>query len=177
MDVTFDKISRFRRNLVMWRKGAWLFLVLSIIAVILWNSFGGPQPESFGYRFSPMYTFSVTGFFFWLFVLFVLVAIVLINYLYLGVSVTLRCPSCSHSVPSKDEWVCGHCGTENRPLYGGVKDSYYTLLTECKSCHRVPEAYKCPRCGTVTAFSDGSDKSVFAYGKASAEEAREEGSS
>lgn len=167
MDVPFDKIGRFRGNLATWRKLAWLFLALSIAAVILWEVFGGPEPEDFGYRFSPMYTFSVTGFFFWLFVLLVLVAIGLVNYLYLGITVNLRCPSCGDSIPSKDAWVCGHCEGENRPLYGGIKDSYYTLLTECKHCHRVPQAYKCSKCGNVTPFAEGIDGAPHAYRKPS----------
>lgn len=169
MDVSFERVGRFRRNAVLWRRGAWLFLVLSVVAVILWNSYGGPQPASFGYRFSPMYTFSLTGFLFWLFVLFVLIAVALINYLYVGLSVRLRCPSCNHTFPSKAEWVCGYCGTEHRPLYGGIKDSYFTLLTECKQCRRAPEAYKCPECGTVTAFTEGAEQGAFAYSRAEGE--------
>lgn len=163
MDVTYNRIGRFRRNLALWRKFAWLFLVFSIFAVIAWENLSGPGPEDFGYRFSPMYAFSVAGFFFWFFVLCVLAAIVLINYLYLGINVRLRCPSCNHTISSKDEWVCAYCKTENRPLYGGAKDSYYTLLTECKHCLRAPESYMCAHCGTVTPFESDADVKVFAY--------------
>lgn len=162
MNVALNNVGRFRRNLALWRRAAWLFLLLSIAAVVLWEQFGGPEPEDFGYRFSPMYTFSLTGFFFWFFVLCVLIAVALVNYLYLGINVDLRCPACGRHIPSKDEWLCAYCGTENRPRYGGVKDSYYTLLTECKHCHRPPEAYKCGQCGTVTAFSADADQGAFA---------------
>jgi hypothetical protein len=163
VDVAFDQVGRFRRSLALWRKCAWLFLVFSIFAVIAWESITGPGPADFGYRFSPMYTFSVTGFFFWYFVLCVLAAVALINYLYLGIKVRLHCPSCMHTISSKDDWVCAYCRTENRPRYGGAKDSYYTLLAECGHCLRSPESYMCGNCGTVTAFEQGGDDKVFAY--------------
>lgn len=170
MDVALDNISRFRRNLALARKGAWILLAVSIVLVIMWEFVGGPHPENFGYRFSPMYSFSVSGFFFWFFVALVLIAIVLINYLHLGINVQLQCPQCQHRIPSKDEWVCAHCGTENRPLYGGARDSYYTLLTECKNCHRAPEALKCEQCGAVTAFGPEADSNAHAYKNAGGRE-------
>lgn len=155
MQVDFDRVGRFRRRLAVARRGAWILLALSIAGVAVWERLGGPQPDDFGYRFSPMYTFSPTGMVFWSLIGGVLVAVALINYLYLGINLKLRCPSCAAVIPAKAEWECGHCSGVNRPLYGGIKDSYYVLLTECKHCHRVPPGYRCAGCGTVSAFDGG----------------------
>lgn len=155
--------QRLRRQMVFMKRFAVSLLVTSLIGLIAWETFTGPHPEEFGYRFSPMYSFTWQGFGFWAWVGTVLIAIALINYSWLGREIMIHCPHCQHDTSSKDEWVCASCGEENRPRYGGIKDSFYTVLTRCKHCDTAPAAFQCPQCKGLVALDADADTTKYAY--------------
>lgn len=154
---------RLRRRAIFLKRFAVALLAISIIGLIAWETFTGPHPEEFGYRFSPMYSFTWQGFGFWVWVAAVLFSIGLINYSWIGREIMIHCPHCGHDTSSKDEWVCSSCGKENRPRYGGVKDSFYTVLTRCKHCGTPPAAFQCPRCEQPIALDAEADTTRYAY--------------
>jgi hypothetical protein len=156
---------QLRRQRMQWKRGAIGLLIFSVIGLALWETFTGPHPQDFGYRFSPMYCMTWQGFGFWTWVGAVAVSIALINYLWLGREEKIHCPHCHHDTSSKDNWMCPSCNQENRPRYGGVKDSFYTPLTRCIHCGAVPTAYQCPHCKQIIALDTDADLSRYAYQK------------
>jgi hypothetical protein len=159
-----------RRNLYRNRRLAWAALAATIVAIVLWEWLGGPHPgapshhEEFGYRFSPMYTFSVQGLVFWALVSAMLVAMGLVHWFYLGRELSICCPECGACVSSKADWVCAECGQENHPTRGGARNIFYTVLTLCGHCGKSPGAYRCGRCGNVFELQENGDRARPATG-------------
>jgi hypothetical protein len=157
-----------RRSLYRNRRLAWAAVAASIAAVILWELFGGPHPgapshpEGFGYRFSPMYTFSLQGMAYWGLVSMLLGSVGLLHWSYLGREFPLGCPRCQAVVSSKADWVCPDCGQENHPARGGAMNILYTILTRCRHCGKSPEACLCPQCGNVFDLQEGADRARHA---------------
>lgn len=165
MNLKHPSAHQLRRQTSVMRGAAAAALIASVLLVILWNSYVGPPPIEFDSRFSPMYILTWQGFGFWLGILAVLISIVWLNYAWIGREIMIHCPQCQYDISSKDDWVCPYCHTENRPRYGGPKDSFYTPLTRCKHCGQTPMAYQCPRCQTLIALDAGADVSRYAFQK------------
>ena len=165
MRLNSPPAHRLRRTIKLWKRGAVAMLILSLIGLVAWDVLTGPQPDDFGYRFSPMYMLTWQGFGFWTWAGAVGVSILLINYLWLGRNEMIHCPHCHHDTSAKDDWVCPACGEENRPRYGGVKDSFYTPVTCCMHCGSAPAAYQCPNCKQIITLETGGDMTRYAYRK------------
>ncbi len=154
---------RLRQDLYRNRRLAWAALAASITAVMLWELLGGPHPgapshhEGFGYRFSPMYTFSLQGLVYWGLVSALLFSVGLLHWCYVGRTLSICCPQCQACVSSKADWICPDCGKENHPARGGVLNILYTVLTRCRHCGKSPGAYLCARCGNAFALQERGD--------------------
>jgi DNA-directed RNA polymerase subunit RPC12/RpoP len=160
--------THLRRILYRDRRLAWLMLAASIAAVVLWELLGGPHPgapshpEGFGYRFSPMYTFSLQGIVSWGLVAFMLVSLGLLHWFYLGRELSIRCPRCEARESSKVDWICPDCSKENHPAHGGALNILYTVLTRCRHCGKSPEAWRCAQCGNVVDLQENADRARYA---------------
>ncbi len=135
-----------RRNLYSGRRLAWAALAVSVCAIVLWEVLGGPPPDDFGYRFSPMYTLSAQGLIFWGLVSALIGSFGLLHWFYMGKEYLLRCPQCQSTISSKADWICPACGKENTPTRGGLLNILYTVLTRCKHCGKSPETRHCLQC-------------------------------
>lgn len=159
-----------RRNVYRNRRLAWTALAASIVAIMLWEWLGGPHPgapshdEGFGYRFSPMYTFSLQGVVFWGLISAMLFALGLLHWFYMGRELSICCPGCGACVSSKSAWVCPDCGRENHPTRGGARNILYTALTCCGHCGQSPGAWRCEKCGEVFALQEDGDPTRAAQG-------------
>ncbi len=158
-----DAAIQQRRDLHNKRKFSWLVLGIFLIAIALREYVGGPHPEELGYRFSPMYVFTVQGMIFWSLVAAALGSVILLHRYYMAKEILLCCPSCTHTVSSKADWVCPYCTTVNSPLGAGGMHILFTVFSRCYGCKKSPGAYACPRCGTVFPLMEGAEMSRYAY--------------
>lgn len=154
---------RQRHTLYRNRRLAWAALAVSFVLVLLWEILGGPHPglaghpEGFGYRFSPMYSFSMQGMVYWGLFALMLGSLVLVHRAYMGREVIIVCPHCRAGLSSKSDWTCPACHQENHPTRGGAMNILYTVLTRCRHCGVSPEAMRCPQCSEAIVLQDDAD--------------------